>query len=224
MKTSVSILPAPATDHSVSLPFLAVFSLTTLRLLLAPTLLVLAKIDAPGWAFATCLSAAFLSDIYDGVIARRFGIATHALRRFDSATDTVFYLTLTGATWLRYPEAIHANLYGILAIIALELLRAGYDLHKFGRQASYHMWSAKTFGLFLFLAFLFLFGFDVPTLLPVAVLIGVISELEGLAASIVLREWRHDLPSLWHAYQIAYPRSSPYPLARRAKKRVFFLG
>jgi CDP-diacylglycerol---glycerol-3-phosphate 3-phosphatidyltransferase len=181
-------------------PTVGVFALTALRAMLAPAVIILAIQRAPGWTFAACLSVAFLSDIYDGVLARHFGVATAALRRFDSATDTAFYVAVTCAAWLLYPEAIHSNVVGILMIAAMGTLRTVYDLKKFGRRASYHMWSAKIWGIALFAAFLALLGFGNAALVPLAIAAALVAQGEGLAASMILREWTHDVPSLFHAW------------------------
>jgi hypothetical protein len=74
---------------------------------------------------------------------------------------------------------------------------------KFGREASYHMWSARLWGITLFAAFLALLGFGTPVLVPVAIAVGVIADLEGLAASMILREWTHDVPSVFHVWSMA---------------------
>ncbi len=67
-------------------------ALTLLRALLAPVVLLHGYFGGLPEAFAVCLIAAFLSDYFDGVIARRLGVATPGLRRLDSAADSVFYL------------------------------------------------------------------------------------------------------------------------------------
>ncbi len=73
--------------------------LTGLRALLAPVV-VLLSIYAPNpEAFAVCLIAAFVSDIFDGIIARRLNVATPALRRLDSVADTFFYVACGYAAW-----------------------------------------------------------------------------------------------------------------------------
>ncbi len=182
---------------------IVVFALTALRALLAPCMILLATVEAPRWALGSCLLVAFLSDIYDGVIARRFGVATPALRRFDSITDTVFYLAVVYVAWMRYPAALRSNLVGISLLIALEMTRYLYDLIKFGREASYHMWSAKVWGLSLFVSFFVLFTFGTAALLPVAIVLGVAAEIEGLMACIILPKWTHDVPSIFHAWCLA---------------------
>lgn len=48
------------------------------------------------------LSAAFLSDVFEGVIARRLGIATPGLRRLDSAADTLFFVAVAIVAWRLY--------------------------------------------------------------------------------------------------------------------------
>ena len=174
-----------------------------MRALLAPCVVVLAIQRAPAWSFAACLITAFLSDIYDGVLARRFGVATAALRRFDSATDTVFYVAVTCAAWLLYPDVIRSNLIGISMIAVMGAIRTIYDVKKFRRRASYHMWSAKLWGIALFAAFVALLGFGNAALLPLAIGVAMVAQSEGLAASMILRKWTHDVPSVFHARRIA---------------------
>lgn len=74
-------------------------ALTTLRLLLGPVACWLAVVHAAGWTFALILLVAFLSDIYDGVLARRWGVATEWLRRYDSLTDLFYYGCILWSTW-----------------------------------------------------------------------------------------------------------------------------
>jgi CDP-diacylglycerol--glycerol-3-phosphate 3-phosphatidyltransferase len=193
----------PIAIPTQSIAWTGVFALTALRALLAPCVIFLAMQRAPGWAFTACLTVAFLSDIYDGVFARHFGVATAALRRFDSATDTFFYLAVTCAAWLLYPDVIRSNVVGILMIALMGVIRTVYDLRKFGRSASYHMWSAKAWGIALFAAFLALLGFAKPALVPLAIAAAMIAQAEGLAASIILPTWTHDVPSVFHARRVA---------------------
>ncbi|MCV5084856.1 CDP-alcohol phosphatidyltransferase family protein, partial [Escherichia coli] len=66
--------------------------LTALRAALAPVVALLALRFPSGLAFALCLAGAFLSDVFDGILARRWGVATQTLRRLDSAADSLFYV------------------------------------------------------------------------------------------------------------------------------------
>ncbi|MES1146859.1 MAG: CDP-alcohol phosphatidyltransferase family protein, partial [Solimonas sp.] len=127
--------------------------LTGLRALLAPVVLLL-SIYAPGpGAFSVCLMAAFLSDICDGIIARRLNVATPAIRRLDSAADTLFYAACAFAVWRLYPAVISERRMPLSILIALEVFRYVLDFAKFRREASYHMWSSKLWGISLFVGF-----------------------------------------------------------------------
>jgi hypothetical protein len=90
----------------------------------------------------------------------------------------------------------------IAAIIAIEAARLLLDLVKFGRIASYHAYSAKLFGLLLMFAVGWLLSSPRDTWLLTAALVwGILSELEGLAFSILLPEWMHDVKTLPRALE-----------------------
>ena len=151
---------------------------------------------------AACLVTAFVSDVLDGIIARRLKVATPALRRFDSLADSLFYLAAVFCAWHLYPEVIRAHQLALGALFGLEIARLLFDIAKFGREASYHMWSSKLWGISLFLAFLSLLACGQSGLaISFAIYLGIAADIEGLAISIVLRRWRTDVPSLVHAWR-----------------------
>jgi phosphatidylglycerophosphate synthase len=150
-----------------------------------------------------CLTIAFLSDVFDGIIARRLGIATPTLRRLDSVADSLFYVAATFAVWRLHPSAITTRAVPLIVLATLELGRYALDLLKFKREASYHMWSSKAWGIALFVGFLSLlaFGVDGP-LVDAAVFVGIVSDVEGLAISLTIRTWQSDVPSIFHAARL----------------------
>jgi CDP-diacylglycerol--glycerol-3-phosphate 3-phosphatidyltransferase len=187
----------------MSLPGKFPIALTALRALLAPVVVLLALRHPDPRLFGACLVLALVSDIFDGVIARRLGVATPSLRRLDSIADSLFYLAVFCAAWIVYPAVIQAQMAGWLLLAALELARYAYDFAKFRREASYHMWSSKLWGLCLFAGFFALLALGRPGLpLTLAIWIGILADLEGLAISFVLREWRTDVPTLVHALRL----------------------
>ena len=177
-------------------------ALTLLRLALAPVLVVLARGGAPGLVLAGMLITGFVSDVLDGVVARHAGVVTPFLRRLDSSVDTVFYLGVAYAAWHRHPDALRALAWPIGAVIVGEALNYAAAYAKFRREASYHARSAKLWGLLLFLALLLLFATGSAALLPVALVAGMLAEAETLAITLVLRRWRHDVPSVWNARRV----------------------
>jgi phosphatidylglycerophosphate synthase len=177
--------------------------LTALRAVLAPSLLVVSYRGGSHSAFGLCLLSAFLSDVFDGVLARRLGVATPGLRRFDSAVDTLFYLCALYCVWHFHPQAVLSRATALLALTVLETARYAFDWLKFRREASYHMWSSKLWGVALFAACFSLLTLGSDTAATdIAIYLGILADLEGLAISILLDTWQADVPTLFHAFAL----------------------
>jgi hypothetical protein len=68
---------------------------------------------------------------------------------------------------------------------------------------SFHAYTAKAWGITLFKATVALLGFHTGgVFLWMAILIGISSNLDGLAIKFVLPEWQRDVPSVFHALKI----------------------
>ena len=65
------------------------------------------------WLFVV----AFVSDYFDGVIARALKLVTHRLRQADSLVDTVFYVLLAAATWTLHPEVLRRGPWLVVACV-----------------------------------------------------------------------------------------------------------
>ena len=161
-----------------SIPFL----LTTLRLLLGPLALAVVLLGWPRAIFAPLLLAATLSDIYDGVLARRFGVSTPALRRYDSLTDVIYYLFILLATWLLCRPVLSAHWAAILALLGSEAAGILISLLRFRAMPDTHSYLAKFYGLCLFACFVGLLTFNAPgwTITALAV-VGVTTNVEIMA-------------------------------------------
>ena len=173
-------------------------------MLLGPAIVWTAK---AGWhariLFGSILIAALLSDIWDGVLARRWQCTTARLRVADSAADTVFYLGTAAAVIICYPYVIRANRILLLALAAMEVARYCLDYIRFRKMASYHTYLAKAWGLLLIAASVSLLCFGrFPVLVTIALGWGVVCDLEGLAISMILREWAPDVKTLTRALEM----------------------
>jgi phosphatidylglycerophosphate synthase len=174
-----------------------------LRLLLAPVLVWMVYRNAPGVAFSAVVLLAFVSDYFDGVLARRFGVATPELRHFDSRADLVFYATAAWAVWRLHPDVVRSIAIPGSIVIGLDVIRHVFDFLKFGKDAAYHAWSSKAWGLSLALALVLLMGYGiVQPFVAVTVVLGLIAQIEGLLISVVLPVWTHDVPTLAQALGI----------------------
>jgi phosphatidylglycerophosphate synthase len=174
------------------------WSLIIIRLFLGPVIALAAfRKSTPEPWLGVLFLAGPISDIFDGVLARRFGTETTALRISDTIVDIIFYLFVLIAIITIDAPAIRHRIWLIAVVIALEGARLLVDMLKFHRIASYHAYSAKLFGLLLMLAVGWLLCFSRDTwLVTVALTWGILSELEGLTFSIILPEWVHDVKSL----------------------------
>ena len=72
---------------------------------------------APQWVYFPILVIGTLSDIFDGILARRLGVATQRLRRYDSVTDIVYYLLILAAVWIARRPLIFASWIAIALIL-----------------------------------------------------------------------------------------------------------
>ena len=75
-------------------------SLIRFRLLLAPIILGLAYFigESAKITIVILMYLGLLSDILDGIIARKQNISSEKLRRMDSQTDMIFWLSIGFAT------------------------------------------------------------------------------------------------------------------------------
>jgi CDP-diacylglycerol--glycerol-3-phosphate 3-phosphatidyltransferase len=182
--------------------WLAALGLTLLRLALAPAALLLLRAGAPGAVFAAILVTGFLSDVFDGVVARRCGVATAMLRRLDSSVDTVFYLAIAYAVYRLHPDPLRALAWPIAIVLGGEALNyvAAYAL--FRREAGYHAWSAKVWGALLFSSLLLLLAGGNAILLPVALTAGIVAQADTLAITLSLPAWQPDVRGVGHALRL----------------------
>ena len=181
----------------------AALALTILRLVLAPVVVLVAVQGSQVRYIAFAVIIATLSDIYDGRIARHFGVATAELRRFDSITDTIFYAAVGIALWITHAELVRSHAALVLAFIAMQVAGHAFDVWKFGRDTSYHTYSGRAFGLLLLVSMTVAFwtgqgdGFITLTLI-----VGMISHVDAFVITLLLPEWHHDVNTIAKALRL----------------------
>jgi phosphatidylglycerophosphate synthase len=179
------------------------WAMAAARAALGPVLIAGAACFWNGFALAGVVVAALLSDIYDGVLARRWGSDTAGVRLFDSMADTIFYLCTAAALWIGQPQMWRSNRGLLWALLGLEAARFAFDFVKFGKPASYHSYLAKTWGLVMAIAVVGVFAFGRRNVLvPAALVLGILCDAEGLAMSLVLPAWRRDVKTLRAAWRV----------------------
>ncbi|AXO78879.1 CDP-alcohol phosphatidyltransferase family protein [Olleya aquimaris] len=180
-------------------------SLILFRLLLAPIILSLAYFigENAKITIVVLIYLGLISDILDGIIARKQNISSAKLRRMDSQTDMIFWLSIGFATWILYPKLISDNSIVIWTILGMEVACYVISLIKFKKETCTHAFLSKLWGITLLIAFTSLIGFNhagIPFAL--AIIMGLISHIDRILITLILPKWTHDIPSAYHAYLI----------------------
>ncbi len=174
------------------------------RALLGPVLALVAwRAAHPQLWLGAMIAAGFVSDVYDGILARRWGTETAGLRVADSSADIVFYLSILVAVVLRHGPVLRERACLLVAVLVLEAVRFVFDWMKYGRMASYHSYVAKAWGVLLAVSMIALLCFDSAFwLVTLALAWGIACELEGLAMSLLLPEWAYNVKTLTKAFAL----------------------
>ncbi len=173
------------------------------RFLLAPIILSLAYFvgESSKMTILILMYLGLISDILDGIIARKQNTSTEKLRRLDSQTDMIFWLSIGFATWFLYPELISENSISIWIILLMEVSVYVISIVKFKKETCTHAFLSKMWGITLLIAFTSLIGFNhagMPFLM--AIIMGIISHIDRILITLILPRWTHDVPSAYHAY------------------------
>ena len=145
----------------------------------------------------TLLFLGLLSDVFDGIIARKLGIATEKLRIWDSNVDMIFWLCVVGSIFYLNFTFIKENYILILIIFCLEAIAYLISFVKFKRTIATHSILAKFWTLTLlgFLIDLALHGTS-HWWFYICIGLGIISRLEIILIILKLNKWTTDVPSI----------------------------
>lgn len=179
--------------------------LIAFRFLLAPAMFLLAylyRTHVTG-IIVVMLFLGLLSDIFDGIIARKQNVSSAKLRRLDSQVDMIFWLSAGIAAWMIWPDVIRANKTVIFALLAMEAACYVVSILKFGKETCSHAYLSKFWGITLLAAFtdLILNG-NAGFLFFLCLGAGIVSHIDRILITLILPSWQHDIPSAWHAHRI----------------------
>ncbi|MBD3906973.1 CDP-alcohol phosphatidyltransferase family protein [Chryseobacterium sp. Ch-15] len=181
------------------------YILIAIRFFLAPIVILLSYLNGTESRFIilTLMYVGLLTDIFDGIIARKVGVSSEKLRRLDSQVDLIFWLSLGFAAYFLNTELIKQKWIGIAIIFIMEALCYIISWLKFGKETCTHAWLSKLWGLSLLLAFTFLIGFQqVGWAFYLTIILGFISHLDVILIILILPKWNYDVPSSYHAWKI----------------------
>jgi len=165
------------------------YILIIIRFLLASTILLLAYFQGIESRFLllTLMYFGLLTDIFDGIIARKVGVSSEKLRRLDSQTDLIFWLSLGFAAYFLNPELIKSEWKGILLILLMEALCYVVSILKFGKETCTHAFLSKMWGISLLIAFTYLIGLQqTGWAFYLTIILGFISHIDVILIILLL--------------------------------------
>jgi CDP-diacylglycerol--glycerol-3-phosphate 3-phosphatidyltransferase len=168
---------------------------STLRILIAPLLLVLALLQMEHWFLGMLLFSAF-TDVVDGYLARRLKMITTLGAHLDSWGDFTIYSTMAVCAWILWPEITRRELIYYAMILFSFLLPALVGLVKFGKLTGYHTWAVKLAVFATFVGYLALYSGLASWPFALASILCVIAGTEEILISVTLREERTDVRSI----------------------------
>ncbi|MFP7655915.1 CDP-alcohol phosphatidyltransferase family protein [Chryseobacterium proteolyticum] len=193
------------------------YILTAIRFFIAPTVLLLSYLKGEGFRslILVLMYIGLLTDIFDGIVARKTGVSSEKLRRLDSQTDLIFWLSLGVSSYILNPELIKKEWTGILLIFIMEALCYIISIWKFGKETCTHAFLAKMWGVSLLIAFTYLIGFqEITWAFYLSLGLGLISHIDVILIILLLPKWEYDVPSSYHAWKIRR--------GKQRKKTIFF--
>ncbi len=146
------------------------------------------------------ITIGLLTDIFDGIIARRLNISTTHLRRLDSIIDQIFWISIAIACYIRYPDFFHTNKIKLIILVSIEILTYIISYLRFKKEVATHAISSKLWTLILFATLIQLIATSSSTFLfNICFIVGVITRIEIISILLLIRRWTNDIPSVYHA-------------------------
>ena len=156
-----------------------------------------------GTLLALVILAATLSDIFDGIIARRLGVSTTNLRKADSTVDLIFWLASMTALYFLRPDDVMRNFIIVWYAIVAEIIEQLICILRFHRMTATHARSAKFMGLCLLVGMMVLALGGSSVIAFWIIGIGItVSVFDGCAIVVLLPFWEADVPSAWEAWRL----------------------
>lgn len=173
-------------------------AISLLRLLAAPVALWIAH-RGDGLTYKWIFAAAIASDLLDGVLARVLNQRTVLGSRLDAAADGATYLVLFFAVSWMWPQFIADRRVPLLTALGLFAVNHAYALIRFHKLPAYHTWAGKASAVVMAAGMLIWFVGGPGWVFTLGLFVTIASGLEQIAITTVLREWRADVPTVWHA-------------------------
>ena len=184
----------PYQNERLSLPFLLIYNRLILGLII-PTILILGVPQASILATLLIIGG-LITDVFDGIIARRMGISSESLRIWDSNVDQFFWLAIISSVFYIHYQSILPHLKTITIVIILEVIAYTLSYIKFNKSIATHSILAKIWTLCLMVWIIEIILCQSNYTFPICFGLGIISRVEIILIIIMLKKWVTDVPSI----------------------------
>ena len=151
----------------------------------------------------TLLTVGLLTDIFDGIIARKLNVSNENLRRLDSSIDQIFFISVVGATYIQCPDFFKTHWLKLGILIGVEALTYLISFIKFKKEIATHSIGAKIWTLLLFATLIqIILQCNSKLVFEFCFWVGIITRLEIIAIILALKTWTNDVPSIYQAIKL----------------------
>lgn len=146
---------------------------------------------------------AVVSDIFDGIIARRLNVSTPQLRQLDTKIDTLFWLSCLFYLLLNNSLFVQTHLIEIIVLVFTEFLIVVFGKLKFNERISFHTILSKFWALAILWFFIELvLSGEAYLSFQVVFYYGLLVQAEIILIAVVLKENMTDVPFIWSAFRV----------------------
>jgi len=179
-----------------SIPFLLIYSRIVIAIIIGA--IAFLKIENYSTWIVVLLIVGLLTDVFDGIIARKLNVATEKLRVWDSNVDQFFWLISIGSIFALNMGFLKDNLILIITVVILEIICYLLSYLKFSKPIATHSLLAKVWTISI-LVFMIDLCLHSTSTLPfyICIILGIISRIEISLIILKLKKWTTDVPSIW---------------------------
>lgn len=176
-------------------------ALSAFRVACAPVLLLLAWKGATA-AFLGLFALGLLSDVLDGVLARRLACESELGARLDQWADFALWVSFPVGAWWLWPEIVRREAPFVIVALVCLLLPTVVAYARYRAVPGYHTWTAKLGSVLMGIAVPLLLILDIAWPFRIAAIFQGVCAVDELGITLLLAECRHDVPSVLHAARL----------------------
>lgn len=149
------------------------------------------------------LITGLITDIFDGIVARKLNVSTVRLRRMDSFIDQIFWLSALTGAYVTCSAFFKENAVLLAALLGAEALTYIVSYLKFKKEVATHAILSKIWTLTILATLVQIISTcDSSWLFITCFYMGMITRMEIIAILVIIRKWENDVPSIYHAVLI----------------------